>query len=124
MLRGTKDYLKPGDHNAFCMRCGFKYKASELQKEWTGFLVCSSCLDLRHSQDLIRGIKETPPPKDQSPRNDGPSPLIPNDLTTGYIPDGTPVGFPPGKTTPLAGEADQAGTTYFVEFGPVDRSKL
>jgi hypothetical protein len=118
MLKGIKDYLKIGDHNSWCQRCGFKYKASELQKEWTGLLVCPPCLDLRHPQDLIRGVRETPPPKDQSPRNDGPSPLIP------FTEDAPPVGFPPGKTTPLAGEADQAGTTYFVPFERVDGSKL
>ncbi len=104
MVRGQKDYLKIGDHNAWCMRCGFKWKASELKKEWTGFLVCSECLDLRHPQDLIRGVRETPPPKDQSPRNAGPSPLIPGTFTTGIT--------------------DNAGSPYFVEFGPVDKTKL
>jgi len=118
MIKGPKDYLKIGDHNAWCMRCGFKYKASELSKEWTGLLVCSTCLDLRHPQDLLRGVRETPPPKDQSPRNDGPSPLIP------FAENAAPVGFPPGKTTPLAGEPDQAGSTYFIPFGPADKSTL
>jgi hypothetical protein len=104
MLRGPKDYLKIGDHNAWCMRCGRKFKASELQKEWTGFLVCQDDLDLRHPQDLIRGVRETPPPKDQSPRNDGPSTLIPSTFTSGIT--------------------DNSGSPNFTTFGPVDPTSL
>ena len=118
MLKGPKDYFKEGDWNAFCDVCGFKYKASELRKRWDGMMVCSRDYEERHPQDFIRGIRETPAPPFSRPRNDGPSPIIP------FTENDTPVGFPPGKTTPLAGEADQAGSPYFIPFGPVDKSKL
>lgn len=58
-----RNYLKLGDHNAICDRCGFKFKASMLKKEWTGLMVCCDCWEMRHPQDLIRIPKEqiTPP---------------------------------------------------------------
>ena len=39
---GRADYYKHGDANAICDRCGFKFKHSELTREWTGLLVCGS----------------------------------------------------------------------------------
>jgi hypothetical protein len=107
MLRGPKDYLKIGDHNAFCDVCGFKYKASELRKRWDGMMVCSSDFEMRHPQEFIRSIPEKPAPPWSRPRNDGPSPLIPT----------YPVGTP-------ASTADNAGPTNFSTYGPVDGSKL
>lgn len=96
---GPKDYLKVGDWNAHCDRCGFKVKASELRKEWQGFMVCSTCWEPRHPQDLIRSIKEKPAPPFSRPRNDE----IENPFSS-----------------PMA---DQTGTS-FTTFGPADRSKL
>lgn len=49
-----RNYLKLGDWNSICDRCGFKYKASQLKKEWTGVMVCSHCWEIRHPQTLIR----------------------------------------------------------------------
>ncbi len=43
-----------GDWNAICIRCNFQYKASELDKEWTGIRVCEKCLDKRHPQDFVQ----------------------------------------------------------------------
>jgi hypothetical protein len=96
---GPKDYLKVGDHNAFCDVCGFKFKASELRKRWDGMMVCSEDNEIRHPQDLIRSIKEKPAPPFSRPRNDE----IENPFSS-----------------PMA---DQTGTT-FTTFGPADRSKL
>jgi hypothetical protein len=96
---GPKDYLKVGDHNAFCDVCGFKFKASELRKRWDGMMVCSEDNEIRHPQDLIRSIKEKPAPPFSRPRNDE----IDNPFSS-----------------PMA---DQTGTT-FTTFGPADRSKL
>lgn len=28
-----------------CQRCGFKYRLTQLRKEWTGLRVCKPCLD-------------------------------------------------------------------------------
>ena len=40
-----------GKHSiAICDRCGFRYKYTQLQKEWTGFRVCSECFEPNHPQ--------------------------------------------------------------------------
>lgn len=49
-----RNYYVSGDWNALCQRCGFKYKASQLKKEWTGLHVCSHCWEPRQPLDLIR----------------------------------------------------------------------
>jgi hypothetical protein len=49
-----------GDWNAICDRCGFKFKASELKEEWTGFRVCSSCFEMRHPQTLLKVPEDDP----------------------------------------------------------------
>lgn len=50
----SRNYYKPGDWNAICDRCGFKFKASELKLEWTGLRVCEKDFELRHPQDFLR----------------------------------------------------------------------
>ena len=50
-----RNYYKAGDWNAYCMRCGFKFKASELQQDWEGFRVCKADFETRHPQDFVRG---------------------------------------------------------------------
>ena len=107
MLKGPKDYLRVGDWNAWCDVCGFKYKASELRKRWDGMMVCNGDFEIRNQQDFIRSVPEKPAPPFSRPRNDGPSPLIPT------YPVGTPASTP-----------DQAGSTNFTTYGPVDRTKL
>lgn len=52
------DHLELGTWNAICDRCGFKFKAYRLRKEWTGLMVCSECFETRHPQDLIKIPKE------------------------------------------------------------------
>jgi len=54
MLLGEKDYLELGDFNAICDVCGFKFKASELQRRWDGYIVCEADYEQRHPQDLLR----------------------------------------------------------------------
>lgn len=49
-----RNYYVSGDWNALCDRCGFKFKASMLRKEWTGLRVCSCCYETRHPQDLLK----------------------------------------------------------------------
>jgi hypothetical protein len=66
--KGPRDYLKIGDHNAFCDVCGFKFKASELRKRWDNMMVCTEDYEVRHPQDFIRGIKERPAPPWSRPR--------------------------------------------------------
>lgn len=52
MPNGPKDYLKLGDWNSYCDSCSFKFKASELKKDWKGFMKCPTCWDARHPMDL------------------------------------------------------------------------
>jgi len=51
---GRADYYKHGDNNVICDRCGFKYKASQLKKEWNGLWTCPFDWEPRHPQDLIK----------------------------------------------------------------------
>jgi len=55
---GRADYYDPSSYNAICDRCGFKYKANQLRKEWTGWMVCDSCWEPRHPQEFLRGRDE------------------------------------------------------------------
>jgi len=51
---GRADYYKHGDNNVICDRCGFKYKASQLKREWNGLYTCPFDWEPRHPQDLIK----------------------------------------------------------------------
>lgn len=55
---GRADHLELGTHNALCDRCQRKYKANQLKKEWTGWMVCDRCWEPRHPQEFLRGRKE------------------------------------------------------------------
>lgn len=50
----SRNYYKPGDWNAICDRCGFKFKASELKLEWTGLRVCEADFEHRHPLDFLK----------------------------------------------------------------------
>ena len=57
---GHADYLRKGDWNAICDRCGSKFKFSMLKKEWDGLYVCTSnrCWEPRQPQDYVKGIPD------------------------------------------------------------------
>jgi len=56
---GKADFYRAGSHNCICMRCGFKRKAEDITKEWTGLLVCrDTCADKRNPQDFVRGVAD------------------------------------------------------------------
>lgn len=63
----TKNYYVSGGWNCICDRCGKKKKISEVNREWTGFLVCNTCFEERHPQDFVRAkqdkisVRETRP---------------------------------------------------------------
>lgn len=71
-ITGNADYLKRGDWNAACDRCGTKTKASNLRKEWDNLYVCSICFELRQPQDFVRATpdKQAPPWTRLMPLND------------------------------------------------------
>ncbi len=59
---GQSDYYLHGDANAVCDRCGFKFKRSQLRREWTGLLVCgldgNQCWEPRHPQDRLKAVRD------------------------------------------------------------------
>ena len=64
-----------GSYNAICQRCGFKYKANQIAKEWTGLLVCkgdgtNNCWEVRHPQDFVRGVVDRQAVPNPSPEAD------------------------------------------------------
>lgn len=59
---GNADYLRLGDWNARCDRCGRKRKGSELRKQWNGWIVCPEHWEPRHPQEFVRAVKENPTP--------------------------------------------------------------
>lgn len=59
--RGPADYLALGDYNAICDRCGKKFKASQLTKDWQGFMLCSRDWEPRHPQDFVRARSAAEP---------------------------------------------------------------
>lgn len=46
--------LELGTWNALCDRCGFKFKANKLKKEWNGLYTCEKCWEPRHPSDFFR----------------------------------------------------------------------
>jgi hypothetical protein len=55
---GRADYLRLGDFNAICYQCGFKRKASEMEKNWQGYYVCPEHNEPRQTQDFVRAIPD------------------------------------------------------------------
>lgn len=51
-------WWRSGSWNTICDRCGFKFKAEELNKEWDGLMVCRECWEIRHPQELLRPIPD------------------------------------------------------------------
>ena len=54
----AKNYYVSSGWNCTCDRCGKKKKASEVKLEWTGFIVCRDCFELRHPQDFVRAKQD------------------------------------------------------------------
>ena len=55
---GKADFVKHGDWNVICDKCGFKRKASECRMQWDNLFVCKECFDVRHPQDSVRGVPD------------------------------------------------------------------
>ena len=58
MFRKNRWKWVDGEPWGICDRCGFKFRLSELQLEWTNYLVCTKCLDPRHPQLDLQGREE------------------------------------------------------------------
>ena len=81
--KGEADFLELGSWNAICFRCGSKYKASMMQKNWQGFYTCLRCWEPRQPQDFAVGIAEvqTAPWIQADPAPLFPALCFPNDRT-------------------------------------------
>lgn len=58
---GQADYLKRGDWNVICDRCGFKRKASscKMDGQQPGLFVCAdTCWDPRSPLDYVSGVPD------------------------------------------------------------------
>jgi hypothetical protein len=57
---GHADYLRNGDWNCICDRCGSKFKFSQLKLEWDGLYVCTAngCFENRQPQDYVKGVRD------------------------------------------------------------------
>jgi hypothetical protein len=53
--------LKRGASAVICDRCGFRYWDFQLKREWQGLMVCGTCWEPRHPQDLIRSKPDQRP---------------------------------------------------------------
>lgn len=70
---GNKDYLDLGNWNGRCDGCGFKFKFSELKKDWKGLMKCTvnnGCWEPRHSMDLQQPPRPSQPVPDTRPDKD------------------------------------------------------
>lgn len=55
---GHADTYEHGTNNGLCMRCGFKFKFSELRRTWDNLWVCSKDWEPRQPQDFVRGVPD------------------------------------------------------------------
>jgi len=56
---GRSDFLKLGDWNVICDRCGKSRKASDCRYTWDELFVCSDkCWEPRQQQDFVVGIPD------------------------------------------------------------------
>lgn len=64
---------------AICDRCGFRYKYTELKREWQGLRTCNECWSIKHPQlDPIY-----PPTEPQALLNPRPDRYEPMDVPVG-----------------------------------------
>ena len=47
-----------GNHWVVCDRCGVSYRNKVMKKTWDGLVVCPQDWERRHTQDLVRGVKD------------------------------------------------------------------
>lgn len=55
-----RNRLVLGDWNAICDNCGFKFKASQLRKDWKNLEVCAACYEPKHPQLMIKVPRDDP----------------------------------------------------------------
>lgn len=78
------DNYRPGGNYALCDKCGWKFRAYDLTKDWDGQLVCRADYDGRHPQDTVRGRKDNQIPEVSNPEGTDVF-LGDNDVTRGSL---------------------------------------
>lgn len=75
---------KPGDHKSVCDSCGYTFFASQLRKDWRGFMVCPKDYEPRHPQDNVQSTTDRISVKDARPERPDiflePGDVTPEDL--------------------------------------------
>jgi hypothetical protein len=61
MGQGRTDYFARQQWNFQCDQCGQTFKSGKAKHEWDGLIVCPSCLDPRHPQELVRPVTDPKP---------------------------------------------------------------
>jgi hypothetical protein len=56
----SNTYYKPGDWNAHCDVCNFRFKASQMRKRWDGLMVCKKDFEQDHPQKYLRVTERAP----------------------------------------------------------------
>jgi ribosome-binding protein aMBF1 (putative translation factor) len=56
----NQNTLVLGTWNVRCDRCGFKMKAVDVNKEWTGLYVCKDCWEAKHPSYFFKLPKTEP----------------------------------------------------------------
>lgn len=87
-MMGRADHLLLGDWNVLCFQCGFKRKASMMEKNWQGYYVCPEHNEPRQPQDFVRAV-----PDNQNVPWSQPVPSVV------YTYDSTPIGIGDGVTS-------------------------
>src|SRR5574337_2036492 len=62
MSIGKADFWAPGDWNVTCYQCGWKRKASMMERNWQGYYVCPEHNEPRQPQDFVRGVPDAQQP--------------------------------------------------------------
>lgn len=55
------------DFAAICDRCGFRFPASKLKRQWNGLMVCSDDFEPRNSQEFVRAVRPDKAPYNTRP---------------------------------------------------------
>jgi hypothetical protein len=63
-----RTHYKPGEFYRICDRSGFKVRSSKTKKEWDGYVVRNKSWEVRHPQDLVRGVADDQTVPEARPR--------------------------------------------------------
>jgi hypothetical protein len=112
-----------GKHSlAICDRCGFRYKYTQLRKEWTGFFVCSECYEPKEPQlDPVPHVAD--PEALRNPRTQVPSSLVAGEGVVRTIDANsmmTTTGDSIGSAFSLDAATGQVGTVTTTQNVPVN----